>query len=121
MFTVSQRVALVQAGMVPLAVLIGGGLADWTWGFSAGYGVLVALVVSGVLIWRERQSRQHPEWDQKRLLAQFIRTGIERVVLLVFLLALGFGVLHLTPLPLLLGLVAAQLAWLVVALNRNTK
>lgn len=121
MITVSQRVALVQAGMVPLAVLIGGGLADWTRGFAAGYGVLVALVVSGVLIWRERQSGRHPEWDQKRLLAQFIRTGIERVVLLVLLLALGFGVLHLTPLPLLLGLVAAQLAWLVVALNRHTK
>jgi hypothetical protein len=41
--------------------------------------------------------------------------------LLVLLLALGFGVLHLTPLPLLLGLVAAQLAWLVVALNRHTE
>ena len=107
--------------MAPLAVLIGGGLADWTRGFSAGYGVLVALTVSGVLVWRERQSRQHPEWDQKRLLAQFIRTAIERVVVLVSLLALGFGVLHLRPLPLLLGLIAAQLAWLVVALNRRAK
>ncbi len=119
MSTASQLVALVQAGLVPLATLIAGGLADWSHGVAAGYGVLVALAVSSVLVWRERQSRQHPEWDQQRLLKQFIRTGVERVVVLVLLLALGFGVLHLSPLPLLLGLIAAQMAWLAVALNRQ--
>ena len=62
---------------------------------------------------------RHPEWDQHRLFKLFIRTGVERLVLLVGLLALGLGVLKLTPLPLLLGLVLAQFAWLAAAIGRK--
>jgi len=79
------------------------------------YGVLVALAVSAVLVWRERQSIRHPEWDQHRLFKLFIRAGIERLVLLVGLLVTGLGVLKLAPLPLMVGLVLAQLAWLAAA------
>jgi ATP synthase protein I len=92
-------------------------------GFEAGlavlYGVLVALAASAVLVWRERQSMQHPEWDQHRLFKLFIRAGIERLVLLVALLLLGLGVLKLAPLPLLLGLLLAQFGWLAAASGRN--
>jgi ATP synthase protein I len=83
------------------------------------YGVLVALAASAVLVWRERQSMQHPEWDQHRLFKLFIRAGIERLVLLVALLLLGLGVLKLAPLPLLLGLLLAQFGWLAAASGRN--
>jgi ATP synthase protein I len=40
---------------------------------------------------------------------------------LVALLAAGLGVLKLAPLPLLLGLLLAQLGWLAAATSRNNK
>ena len=73
---------------------------------------LVALAVSAVLVRREHQSMRHPEWDQHRLIKLFIRTGVERLGLLVALLFVGLAVLKLAPLPLIVGLVLAQFAWL---------
>ena len=116
-----RRVALAQAGLALIAALIGGGLAGIGAGLAALYGALVALAISAVLVWRERQSMQHPEWDQHRLFKLFVRAGIERLVLLVGLLFVGFGVLNLAPLPLLLGLLLAQLGWLAAATSRNGK
>jgi ATP synthase protein I len=117
--TGTRRVALAQAGLAPVAALIGGMVAGIEAGLAVLYGVLVALAASAVLVWRERQSMQHPEWDQHRLLKLFIRAGIERLVLLVALLLLGLGVLKLAPLPLLLGLLLAQFGWLAAASGRN--
>jgi ATP synthase protein I len=116
-----QRVALAQAGLAPIAALTGWLFAGIGAGLAVLYGVLVALAVSTVLAWRERQSMQHPEWDQHRLFKVFIRVGIERLVVLVVLLAAGLGVLKLAPLPMLLGLVLAQFAWLAAATGRNDK
>ena len=110
-----QRVALAQAGLAPIAALAGWMFAGPGAATAALYGVLVALAVSAVLAWRERQSMRHPEWDQHRLFKLFIRAGIERLALLVGLLVVGLGVLKLAPLPMLLGLVLAQLAWLAAA------
>jgi ATP synthase protein I len=119
--TGTRRVAFAQAGLAPIALLAGVAMAGVEAGLATLYGVLVALAVSLVLVWRERQSMQHPEWDQHRLFKLFIRTGGERVVLLVGLLIVGLGVLKLSPLPLLLGLVLAQFAWLAAATSRNSK
>jgi ATP synthase protein I len=119
--TGTQRVALAQAGLAPIAALVGGAFAGIGAGLAVLYGVLVALAVSAVLIWRERQSMRHPEWDQHRLFKLFIRAGIERLVLLVGLLLLGLGVLKLAPLPMLLGLVLAQFGWLAAATGLNSK
>jgi ATP synthase protein I len=121
MLTSAQRVGLVQAGLAPLAGFAGVVLGGWSQGISAAYGVLVATAVTGVLVWRERQSRQHPEWDQERLLALFVRTGVERIVVLMVLLGLGFGLLNLKPLPSLLGLIAAQLAWVAALDGRQRR
>ena len=115
------RVARAQAVIAPVAALIGAAIAGVDAGLAALYGVLVALAVSAVLVWRERQSMDHPEWDQHRLFKLFIRVGIERLTLLVGLLVVGLGVLKLAPLPLLLGLVLAQFAWLAAATGRNSK
>jgi len=115
------RVARAQAVIAPVAALIGAAIAGVDAGLAALYGVLVALAVSAVLVWRERQSMDHPEWDQRRLFKLFIRVGIERLTLLIGLLIVGLGVLKLAPLPLLLGLVLAQFAWLAVATGRNSK
>ncbi len=117
--TGTQRVALAQAGLAPAAALIGATFAGIGAGLAVFYGVLIALAVSLVLVWRERQSMQHPEWDQHRLFKQFIRTGIERLLVLVGLLFVGLGVLKLMPLPLLLGLLLAQLGWLAAATSRK--
>lgn len=113
------KVALAQAGLAPIAALTGWVIAGAGAGLAVLYGVLVALAVSTVLVWRERQSMQHPEWDQHRLFKLFIRAGIERLVLLVGLLIVGLGVLKLPPLPLLLGLLLAQFAWLAAATSRK--
>lgn len=113
------KVALAQAGLAPIAALTGWMFAGIGAGMAALYGVLVALAVSAVLVWREQQSMRHPEWDQHRLFKVFIRAGIERLVLLVGLLIVGLGVLKLPPLPMLLGLVLAQFAWLAAATGRK--
>ncbi|HMA12932.1 MAG TPA: hypothetical protein VKO83_13660, partial [Steroidobacteraceae bacterium] len=70
------RVARAQAVFAPVAALIGAAIAGVEVGLAALYGVLVALAVSAVLVWRERQSMDHPEWDQHRLFKLFIRVGI---------------------------------------------
>ena len=115
------RVARAQAMIAPVAALIGAAIGGVNAGLAVLYGVLVALAVSAVLVWRERQSMGHPEWDQHRLFKLFIRVGIERLLLLVGLLIVGLGVLRLAPLPLLLGLLLAQFAWLAVATSRGDK
>ena len=115
-----RRVVLAQAGLAPVAALIGGGIAGIEVGLAVLYGVLAALAVSAVLVWRERQSMRHPEWDQHRLLKLFMRAGVERLALLGGVLAVGLGVLKLAPLPLLLGLVLAQFAWLAAVVGKTT-
>lgn len=113
------RVALAQAGIAPIVALAYGAIAGLEAGFAALYGALTALAVSAVLAGRERQSMRHPEWTPHRLMKQFVRTGIERIAVLIALLAVGLGVLELAPLPLLLGLLLAQLAWLAAATDRR--
>jgi len=119
--TGTRRVVRAQSVLVFVAALSGTAIAGMDAGLAAAYGVLVALAVSAVLVWREQQSMAHPEWDQHRLLKVFVRVSIERLALLVALLSLGLGVLKLDPLPLLLGLVLAQFAWLAAAAGRNGK
>lgn len=114
-----RRVALAQAGLALLGALIGGVFSGVGAGLAVSYGALVALAVSLVLVWRERQSMQHPEWDQHHLFKLFIRAGLERLSVLVGLLGLGLGVLKLAPLPMMLGLALAQLAWLAAATSRD--
>jgi ATP synthase protein I len=114
-----QRVAMAQAALALIAAVIGGVFAGFDAALAALFGGLVALAVSAVLVWHERQSKRHPEWDQHRLFKMFIRAGVERLVVLVGLLAVGLGVLKLSPLPLLLGLLLAQLGWMAAALSRN--
>jgi|SRR3569623_674145 len=117
--TGTRRVVRAQAVLVFVVALSGAAIAGMDAGLAAAYGVLVALAVSAVLVWREQQSMAHPEWDQHRLLKVFIRVSVERLVLLIALLSLGLGVLKLEPLPLLLGLALAQFAWLAAAAGRN--
>jgi len=119
--TGTQRVALAQAGFAPVAALTAWVLAGTGAGLAMLYGALIALAVSAVLVWREWQSIRHPEWDQHRLLKLFIRTAVERLALLAGLMFVVLAVLKLAPLPLLLGLVLAQFAWLAAAIGQRSK
>lgn len=110
-----RRVAWAQAGLVVPGALIGVLAGGMEAGIAVGYGMLVALGVSLVLVRRERQAMRHPEWDQHRLFKLFILTGVERLAVLVALLAVGMAILRLSPLPQLLGLLGAQLAWFAAA------
>ncbi len=119
--TGAQRVAWAQAGLALVGGLSGAVFSGTGVGLAVMYGGLVALAVSLVLVWRERQSMRHPEWDQHRLFKLFIRAWLERLVVLVGLLGLGLAGLKLAPLPMMLGLVLAQFAWLAAAASRNTQ
>jgi len=119
--TGTRKLVRVQAGLAPLLALAAAGISGVEAGLAVLYGVLAGVAVSAVLMWREQQSMRHPEWDQHRLLKLFVRAGIERLVLLSGMLIVGLAVLRLAPLPLLLGLMAAQLAWLVVAAGKHGK
>lgn len=80
---------------------------------SVAYGSCVALVSVLLLSWRLKQGARAnigAEW----YLRQAYRTAIERFVLVVFMLAAGFGLLRLAPLWVLAGFVAGQAAWLAV-------
>ena len=114
-----QRVALAQAVLALFAAMVGGVFAGFNAALAALFGGLVALAVSAVLVWHERQSKRHPEWDQHRLFKMFIRAGVERLFVLAGLLAVGLAGLKLSPLPLLLGLLLAQFGWLAAALGRK--
>jgi ATP synthase protein I len=113
--TGTRRVALAQAALAPVAAVLGWVIDGSGAGLGALFGVGIALAVSLVLVGRERQAIRHPEWDQHRLFKQFIRTGVERLLVLVGLLLVGLGVLKLAPLPMLLGLLLAQAAWFAAA------
>jgi ATP synthase protein I len=119
--TGAQRVAWAQAVLALVGGLSGAVFSGAGAGLAVMFGVLVALAVSLVLVWRERQSMRHPEWDQHRLFKLFVRAWLERLVVLVGLLGLGLAVLKLAPLPMMLGLVLAQFAWLAAAASRNTQ
>lgn len=114
-----RRVAWAQAVLAPGVTALAGWVSGAVAAQAALFGVLTALCVSLVLVWHERRALRHPEWDQHRLLKLFLRASLERLMVLLVLLALGLGVLRLAPLPLLLGLMLAQLGWLAVLGKRT--
>ena len=112
MLTAPARVAGVQAVMAPLLAILGFFAAGSAAALAVFYGVATALVASLLMVWRERTTLRHPEWDGRKLFGVFILSGLERWFTVILMLGIGLGVLKLSPLPLLLGLAAAQIAWL---------
>jgi hypothetical protein len=123
MLTAPARVAWVQAGLAPPLALVAFVTAGGAAALAVLYGVATALVASLLMVWRERTTLRHPEWDGRKLFGVFILSGLERWLAVILMLGIGFGVLKLSPLPLLLGLALAQTAWLaaVFVSRNNTK
>jgi len=112
MFRSTTRVAVSQ-----FAALIGvAGIVWVVWGekpaLSVAYGVAVTLVVTLLMLARERESETHSEWTAQRQLGQFFRLEAERFVLAGALLALGFLSGKIEPLALIAGFVLGQFGWL---------
>lgn len=117
MFGPTTRVAILQ-----LAILLAtAGFAWLAWGekaaLSAAYGAAAALIITLLMLARQRESEAHAEWTAQRQLGQFFRLEAERFVLAIALLALGFMSDKTEPLALISGFVLGQLGW-VAALKK---
>lgn len=112
MFKPTTRVAVFQI-VILLAVA---GIAWLNWGekvaLSAAYGGAVALMVTLLMLARERESQAHSEWTAQRQLGQFFRLEAERFILAGALLALGLMSGKTGPTALITGFVLGQFGWL---------
>jgi hypothetical protein len=111
MFGSTTRVAVAQ-----LAILLAAAGFTWFyWGqkaaLSVAYGVAVSLVITLLMLARQRESETHSDWTAQRQLGQFFRLEAERFVFAVALLALGFMSGKTEPLALISGFVLGQMGW----------
>ncbi|MEW6133192.1 MAG: ATP synthase subunit I [Pseudomonadota bacterium] len=111
MFRPTSRVAALQL----VILLAAAGFIWFVWGemaaLSAAYGVAVALIITLLMLARERESEAHAEWTAQRQLGQFFRLEAERFILAIALLAAGFLSGKTEPLALISGFVLGQLGW----------
>lgn len=100
--------------LVVVALLVG---AWWSWTAAAAFslGGSVALLNSGLLVWRWYRGLVVYHCDGERHLRSFNRSATERFFVVGIMLAMGFAWLELEPLPLLTGFIAGQLAWVIAA------
>lgn len=117
MFGPTTRVAVAQFAIL----LASAGIAWLNWGekvaLSAAYGVAVSLIITLLMLARQRESETHSDWTAQRQLGQFFRLEAERFILAVALLALGFMSGKTEPLALMSGFVLGQMGW-VAALKK---
>lgn len=114
-FAYALQVGLVAVATTLLWVFKGGAV-----GIPALWGSMVALVNIGLLVWRWRQGRYDYHCDGPRHLKQFHRSALERFFVVAMLLAIGMILLKLSPLPVLLGFIVGQVAWLIAAATLKT-
>jgi ATP synthase protein I len=110
----------LQAAIVAVAVM-----ATWLWqgaevATAVLYGGTAALANIGLLVWRWRQGRYHYHCDGGRHLKQFHRSSLERFFVVGIVLAVGMYGLKLDPLPVLLGFIVGQVAWMIAAATLMT-
>jgi ATP synthase protein I len=84
------------------------------------HGGMAALANIGLLVWRWRQGRYDYHCDGGRHLRQFHRSSLERFFVVATVLAVGMYGLHLDPLPVLLGFIVGQVAWMIAAATLMT-
>lgn len=118
MFKPTTRVAVVQT-VILLAV---SALAYAVWSektaLSAAYGVVVALFGTLLLLVRERESEAHTEWSAQKHLGVFYRLGVEKMILTIILLALGFLSGKLDAATMVGAFICGQAAWLTVVFHK---
>lgn len=110
----------LQGGLVVVMAILA-----WLWqgaevAVAALYGGSAALANVGLLVWRWRRGRYDYHCDGGRHLRQFHRSSLERFFLVGVVLALGMYGLKLDPLPMLLGFIVGQVAWIISAATLKT-
>jgi F0F1-type ATP synthase assembly protein I len=105
------RLIGLQGVIVIVGAAIAYTVADLPAVKSIVYGNVVALIGALFLAWRYGRGQRQSEaaW----ILRHAYKTAIERFIWTIFLLALGFKLLGLSPLWLLVGFVMGQAAWLL--------
>ncbi len=104
---------LLQCIVVMLVGAMGWFAQDGQFVMAMLYGGLVAVVSSGLLVFRWQQGLHDYHCDGQRHLKSFNRSMLERFFVVGFLLAVGFGVLDLLQFVMLSGFIVGQLAWVV--------
>ena len=93
----------------------------WTVAIAVMYGGGVALVNTGLLVWRWYRGLHDYHCDGGRHLRSFYRSEMERFFVVCTMLATGLAGLGLAPLPLLTGFIVGQSAWVIAAAARKTE
>lgn len=111
--------ALQGASVAVVAILA------WLWqgaevAGAAFYGGSAALANIGLLVWRWRRGRYDYHCAGERHLRQFHRSSLERFFVVGIMLAAGMHGLQLDPLPMLLGFIVGQVAWMISAATLMT-
>jgi len=86
---------------------------------AAWFGGLVAVANTLMLAWRIRAAAQRAGKSPGQELAGFVRSSVERFLMVALLIAAGLGWLKLMPVPLLLGFVLGQLVLVVSTIIRG--
>jgi ATP synthase protein I len=110
----------LQGALIGVAAILA-----WIWQGTevAGatlYGGAAALANVGLLVWRWRQGRYDYHCDGERHLRLFHRSSLERFFVVGVVFALGMYGLKLDPLPILLGFIVGQVAWMIAAATLMT-
>lgn len=110
-----RRVVLAQALLTLLVAAAfayrGGGREA----LAACYGGAVTILISGWLGWRLRRAGERPQAAPTAVLGLLYSSAVMRYAAVVVLLALGLGVLKLSPLPLVVAFGLAQFGFLASA------
>ena len=82
---------------------------------AAGFGIFITLANTLLIAWRMRPNNKM--LGKPASLNEFIRSWLERYLVVGVLLALGLGSLKLLPLGLLSGFILGQLIWILAPLT----
>lgn len=118
-----KAIFLIQTGLVSIGVGLAIIMAGTHAGAAALYGGGVALANTWMLGRRvERADREIAHDAQRGMIILYVG-AVLRFVFVLAALALGMGVLHLSPLPLVANFVAAQLVFMLASagLGRRVK
>jgi ATP synthase protein I len=115
-----RRTVVIQVLLIAAVAGLFAGFHGWSGLWAALFGGVAALTNTLLLHWRVAQGKRNPHCDAQRHLRAIYLSSLERLVAVVALLAIGFGLLKLMPLALLAGFVAGQLAAVVSGLIKDT-
>ena len=111
------RAVMIQAVGVAIAALAAAGLAGFDQAIAVLYGGAVSLANTGLLSLRHKRGERDYHGDVGRHLRAFYRSSMERFAAVGVLLALGFAVAEFAALPMLLGFVLGQIAWVAATVS----